>query len=93
MQVRNHMSRYNYKFEVEASINDDIGAVEVDSLDSAIKKLTSNGVIYAICHYPFGDGRPMREVIKLRYKNVNQHNEKDIYEFLDNEVDRKRFQK
>lgn len=87
------MSKYEYKFEIEESINDNIGAVEVDSLESALRRILPDGIIYAICHYPVEDGRNFREVIKLFNENINQKTERDIYEYLDNEVEKKRFQK
>ena len=46
------MSKYEYNFEIEESINDNIGAVEVDSLESALRRILPDGIIYAICHYP-----------------------------------------
>jgi len=45
------MSKYEYNFEIEESINDNIGAVEVDSLESALRRILPDGIIYAICHY------------------------------------------
>jgi hypothetical protein len=87
------MSKYEYKFEIEESINDNIGAVEVDSLESALRRILPDGIIYAICHYPVENDRTFREVIKLRHENVNQKTERDIYDYLDSEVDARRFQK
>ena len=87
------MSKYQYSFEIEESINDNVGVVEVDSLQSALRRILPDGIIYAICHYPVEDGRLFREVIKLLNENITQKTEEDIYNYLNNEVDTRRFQK
>lgn len=87
------MSKYEYKFEIEESINDDVGAVEVDSLKSALRRVLPDGIIYAICHYPIENGRNFREVVKLLNENISQKTETDIYNYLDNQVETRRFQK
>ena len=87
------MSKYKYKFEIEESINDNVGTVEVDSLESALRKILPDGIIYAICHYPVENGRIFCDVTQLHNENINQKTAQDVYDYLDNEVERKRFQK
>ena len=86
------MNKYKYKFEVEANVADDEGAIEVKSLESALEKLTSDGFIYATTHYPIEDGRIMSQVIKLHYSEIGQKSVEDLYKFLDRKIDNKRFQ-
>lgn len=86
------MSKYGYKFEIEESINDNLGIIEVDSLESALRRILPDGIIYAVCHYPVED-RIFRDVIELLHEDVSGKTESEIYEYLDNDVDSRRFQK
>lgn len=86
------MSKYGYKFKIEESINDNLGVIEVDSLESALRRILPDGIIYAECPYPVED-RIFRDVIKLLHENISGKTESEIYEYLDNEVDSRRFQK
>lgn len=85
------MNKYQYKFEIEESMNDNIGFYEVDSLETALKKIRQDGKILAIYEYPIDDGKIYREVVKLDY-DFKQKSEKEIYEYLDNQVDSIQFQ-
>lgn len=86
-------SRYSYKFETRRSMNQDEGFIRVDSLDSALKNLSSDGLLRAVYNLQIGDRISLDNQIELPHEFLSELNTKEILDYLDEEVDRRHFGK
>ena len=82
------MSKYNCKYNYRFEVNRETA----DSLNSAIKIMSSNDKIQAIYNLPSGDRPASNYEIELDYQNISNRNEQEILDLLDSEVDSKHFE-
>jgi len=83
------MDQSQYSFEFE-NFNDRKGRQEAN-LQTAIDRLTYEGLIYATTHYPFSDGRIMVCVVDIDLNEISGKTIGEIKDLLDKKVDERRF--
>ena len=75
-----------YEFEVERSMNNEPGFVQMDSLSSALANMSSDGCLRALYNLQIEDRITDTDKIDLPYQAVAKLNEQQILDLIEQEI-------